>query len=60
MIRANHFADIVVFNPDTIADRSSFQDPFQRPAGMAHVLVNGEFALRDGELTGARSGRILR
>lgn len=60
MIRTNHFADIVVFHPETIADTSVFSDPFRRPEGMVHVLVNGEFAMRDGELTGVRAGRILR
>lgn len=60
LIRTNHFADITVFNPDTIADCASFSAPFHRPSGIVHVLVNGEFALRDGEFTGNRPGRILR
>jgi N-acyl-D-amino-acid deacylase len=54
------FADIVVFDPDTVADRATFEQPFQYPDGIPHVIVNGVFALRDGEPTGARSGRVLR
>lgn len=60
MIRTNYFADIVIFDPSRITDRATFRDPYQRPQGIRHVLVNGEFALRDGDFTGARSGRILR
>lgn len=53
-------ADIVVFDPDTIADRATFEQPFQYPAGIAAVVVNGVIALRDGERSARRSGRALR
>jgi N-acyl-D-aspartate/D-glutamate deacylase len=53
-------ADIVVFDPKTIADQSTWDDPHRFSEGVVHVLVNGKLALRDGELTGAARGRWLR
>jgi N-acyl-D-amino-acid deacylase len=53
-------ADITVFDPETIADRSTWEDPHRYSDGVAHVLVNGVFALKAGELTGATPGRALR
>lgn len=43
-------ADITVFDPATVIDRATFREPYQRSAGIEHVLVNGEFVVRDGEL----------
>ena len=59
-IEAGRFADLVVFDPDTIEDRSTFTDPHRYPVGIDHVLVNGEFVIRKGALTGERPGRWLR
>jgi N-acyl-D-amino-acid deacylase len=53
-------ADLVVFDPDKINDRATFSEPFMKPDGIKHVIVNGVLALKDGELTGKRSGRILK
>ena len=53
-------ADITIFDPSTIADRSTWEDPHRFSEGVAHVLVNGEFALKGGELTGDTPGRHLR
>jgi N-acyl-D-aspartate/D-glutamate deacylase len=53
-------ADVVVFDPDTVIDRSTWEDPHRFSEGVAHVLVNGEFVIRNGELTGATPGRWLR
>ena len=53
------FADVVVFDPATIADRATFEAPHQYAVGMRHVLVNGVAVLRDGEHTGATPGRAL-
>lgn len=53
-------ADIVVFDPDTVADRSTFAEPWQLAAGIDTVLVAGEVALDGGEATQARAGRVLR
>jgi N-acyl-D-amino-acid deacylase len=54
------FADIVVFDPATIADRATFEKPHQYAVGMRHVFVNGVQVLKDGEHTGATPGRALK
>jgi N-acyl-D-amino-acid deacylase len=58
-IQEGMFADIVVFDPATIADRATFEKPHQYAVGMKHVFVNGVQVLRDGEHTGAKPGRAL-
>jgi N-acyl-D-amino-acid deacylase len=55
-----HFADVVAFDPATVADRATWENPHQYAVGVRHVLVNGVVALRDGEHTGAFPGRALR
>ena len=52
-------ADVVVFDPDSIADRAQYTDPHHYAEGIVHVLVNGQFVLRDGAMTGAKPGRFL-
>jgi N-acyl-D-amino-acid deacylase len=54
------FADVVVFDPETIQDHATFVDPHQYATGMVHVFVNGEQVLKDGEHTGATPGRVVR
>jgi len=54
------FADVVVFDPATIADRATFENPHRYAVGMRHVFVNGVPVLKDGEHTGATPGRALR
>jgi len=53
-------ADIVIFNPKTILDKATYEDPLQKPEGVTYVLVNGEIAVENGEVTGATSGKVLR
>jgi N-acyl-D-amino-acid deacylase len=53
-------ADLVAFDPATVADRATFEDPHQFPVGIPHVIVNGTFVVRAGEHTGARPGRAVR
>ncbi|MBB5917725.1 N-acyl-D-amino-acid deacylase [Nocardia transvalensis] len=60
LIRPGYAADLVVFDPVTIADTATFDDPKQPARGIVHVLVNGRFALDDGVPTGVRAGRSLR
>ena len=59
-IAEGNVADLVVFDPDTVIDRATFDDPHQYPAGMPHILVNGDLVVADGKHTGARPGRVLR
>jgi N-acyl-D-amino-acid deacylase len=59
-IREGCYADIVVFNPDTVNDRADFLNPHQYPAGIEYVLVNGRVVINRGEHTGALPGRCLR
>jgi len=54
------FADVVVFDPATVADRATFEHPHRYPVGIRDVMVNGRFVLRDGERTDERPGRALR
>jgi N-acyl-D-amino-acid deacylase len=58
-IREGMFADLAIFDPATIADRATFQQPHQFAVGMKHVFVNGVQVLQDGEHTGAKPGRAV-
>ncbi len=58
-IKEGMFADVVLFDPATIADRATFEKPHQYAVGVKHVFVNGVQVLRDGEHTGAKPGRAL-
>ena len=59
-LEKGYFADIVVFNPDTIIDRATFKEPHQLAEGVVHVFVNGGQVLKDGRHTGAMPGRFVR
>ena len=59
MLRPGMKADIVIFDPATVNDRSQFDKPHQYSVGFRDVLVNGKFALRDEKVTAERSGRVL-
>ena len=52
-------ADLVIFDPDTVSDTATFDKPHQYPTGILHILVNGIFTVKDGELTGNFGGRAL-
>src|SRR5262249_12549234 len=52
-------ADVTVFDPSRIIDRATYEAPVQLSEGVRHVIVNGRMALRDGQVTGERAGRIL-
>ena len=60
ILRSGFIADITVFDPTTVADRSSFDDPNHFATGVRHVFVNGRPVLADGRLTAERPGRVLR
>jgi N-acyl-D-amino-acid deacylase len=59
LLREGCFADVVVFDPRTIADRATYAKPHQYAVGVRHVFVNGVQVLKDGEHTGAKPGRAL-
>jgi N-acyl-D-amino-acid deacylase len=54
------YADVVVFDPQTIRENSTYEKPNQLSTGVDAVLVNGVEVVRDGRHTGARPGRIVR
>lgn len=60
VVRKGWAADLVVFDPVTVADRATYDAPVAYPAGIEHVVVNGTAAIIDGHETGARPGRLLR
>ncbi|MBO6576610.1 MAG: D-aminoacylase [Rhodothermales bacterium] len=60
LLREGFFADIAVFNADTIIDHATFDAPHQLSTGVEHVLVNGTAVVRDGAHTGALPGRAVR
>ena len=59
-IREGYYADLVVFDPETIAGRATFGEPFHQAAGIHSVFVNGLEAMSEGRLTGRLGGRVLR
>jgi N-acyl-D-amino-acid deacylase len=59
-LKAGHFADVVVFDPETIDGKATFIDPFQYAVGMRFVLVNGQAVIDGGEYTRALPGRAVR
>ncbi len=59
-LAAGMAADVVVFDPTTVIDHATYEDPTAMSDGIVHVLVNGQLAWRDGAATGARAGRALR
>jgi N-acyl-D-amino-acid deacylase len=60
LLRPRMFADVTVFDPETVADRATFEQPHQPSVGLAYVFVNGAKVLDHGKLTAARPGRGLR
>lgn len=59
-LQAGYYADVVIFDPATIADHSTFENPHAYSTGVRDVFVNGTQVLRDGEHTGARPGQVVR
>ena len=59
LIKEGYKADVVVFDPETVSDRATYEKPFQYPAGIDHVFCNGVAVLKDGQHTGLRPGHIL-
>ena len=59
-IKEGQWADLVLFDPATVADKATFEDPFQYPVGIDTVLVNGTVVLDEGKHTNARPGKVLK
>ena len=59
-ITQGQWADLVIFDPATVADKATFEDPFQYPVGIDTVLVNGTVVLDEGTHTNARPGKVLK
>jgi N-acyl-D-amino-acid deacylase len=60
IIAEGYFADLVLFDPDRIIDRSTYEDPRQFPEGIHYVIVNGQVLLEQGQLREIRPGKVLR
>jgi N-acyl-D-amino-acid deacylase len=59
LLKPGMFADVVIFDPQTIADRATFESPHQLAVGVRDVFINGVQVLKDGEHTGAKPGKAL-
>ena len=59
LLREGYWADVVVFDPDRVADMATYENPKQYPKGIDYVLVNGAIVIDNGHHTGARPGRVV-
>jgi N-acyl-D-amino-acid deacylase len=59
-IQKGYFADIVVFDPETVIDTATYDDPIQYPAGIPNVIVNGKVAVDNSRCTGVIAGQAVR
>lgn len=60
LLRQGYFADITIFDPNTVIDRATFEEPNQYPVGINYVIVNGEIEVDSGQRTPALAGKVLR
>lgn len=60
LLRQGYFADITIFDPSTVIDRATFEEPNQYPVGINYVIVNGQIEVDNGRRTPLNSGRVLR
>jgi N-acyl-D-amino-acid deacylase len=60
LIREGYFADVIVFDPNTVSDRSTYEQPELFAVGMKFVVVNGKISVENGAYTGVLAGRALR
>jgi N-acyl-D-amino-acid deacylase len=60
LVKEGYWADLVLFDPDTVEDLATYEDPKREPKGISMVVVNGQVAYEDGKHTGVGSGRALR
>ena len=60
ILKPGFFADLVIFNPDSVMDKATFENPHQYSEGMSYVFVNGKLVWEDGKPTGNLPGKVLR
>jgi N-acyl-D-aspartate/D-glutamate deacylase len=60
IVREGMDADVIIFDPDTIAERSTFQDPHQYPAGLPYVILNGQVVVDQDRYTGKLAGQVVK
>jgi dihydroorotase/N-acyl-D-amino-acid deacylase len=60
VLKKGMWADVVVFDPETISDVATFDDPNRLSKGMEEVLINGTLVIENGKMTGALPGKVLR
>ncbi|HEY3404370.1 MAG TPA: D-aminoacylase [Ohtaekwangia sp.] len=58
-LAVGYYADLAIFNPDSVKDHATFDNPKEYATGMVHVIINGKLVLKDGEHTGAKPGRVV-
>jgi N-acyl-D-amino-acid deacylase len=59
LLREGYFADVTIFDPETVIDRATFENPHQYPVGIRYVMVNGKLVFDGEKMTGTRSGTVL-
>lgn len=60
LIKEGYWADVTLFDPETVIDKATFEEPHHYPEGIPYVIVNGVIALDNGQHTNSRSGKVLR
>jgi N-acyl-D-amino-acid deacylase len=60
ILKTGNYADIVVFNPDTVMDKGTFLEPMQYPEGIEYVMINGRLVLQQGHYDRIAAGKVLR
>lgn len=60
LIREGYFADLVIFDPETVNDRATYSQPGLPPKGVEYVMINGQLAVEENQFKGIRAGKILR
>jgi N-acyl-D-amino-acid deacylase len=60
ILREGYWADVVIFNPDTVLDQATYENPLEEPRGIHYVIVNGELTVRNGEYIGTTAGKVIR
>ncbi|MDB4699026.1 amidohydrolase family protein, partial [Candidatus Latescibacteria bacterium] len=60
LLREGYWADLLIFDPDSIGERADFDEPYRYPQGIDYVIVNGKIAVEKGEVADGRAGQVLR